>query len=288
MTQQKNISRTLVLGGGGVTGIAWMTGILSALEKNGFDVNCFDKVIGTSAGSAVAAQITSNTTLDELFKKQIDSTKQVAELTPSINYLSLILRIIPALLAKNQPEKFRQKIGKLALKTKTVAPQERERVIKERLPCHEWPTKNLCLVAVNADSGQLVCFDKNSKTSLVDAVSASCAVPGVWPAVLINQAFYIDGAMRSADNADLALGSAFVLILSPLGLAGFSMPGSSLQQEIKILEEADSKVLLISPDKHSKISIGKNPLDPSKRQQAAEAGFLQGSAEANKLINFFK
>lgn len=49
--------RALVLGGGGVAGIAWMTGLLAGLAEAGQDVTGADVIIGTSAGAAVAAQV---------------------------------------------------------------------------------------------------------------------------------------------------------------------------------------------------------------------------------------
>ena len=49
--------QALVLGGGGVAGIAWMTGLLAGLAEAGEDVTGADVVIGTSAGANVAAQL---------------------------------------------------------------------------------------------------------------------------------------------------------------------------------------------------------------------------------------
>ena len=68
-----NDSRGLVLGGGGVAGIAWETGVLFGLAEAGADVTAADVVIGTSAGSTVAAQVTSGTSLRELFDRQFTS-----------------------------------------------------------------------------------------------------------------------------------------------------------------------------------------------------------------------
>ena len=58
--------RALVLGGGGVAGIAWETGLLFGLAERGIDVLAADLVVGTSAGAAVAAQITSGEQLATL------------------------------------------------------------------------------------------------------------------------------------------------------------------------------------------------------------------------------
>jgi NTE family protein len=58
------VSRALVLGGGGVTGVAWEIGLLAGLAEAGVDLRDADLVVGTSAGASVAAQITSGTGLE--------------------------------------------------------------------------------------------------------------------------------------------------------------------------------------------------------------------------------
>ncbi|WP_043477628.1 patatin-like phospholipase family protein [Arthrobacter sp. SPG23] len=50
--------RALVLGGGGSTGNAWLIGVIAGLSGAGLDVTKADLIIGTSAGSTAAAQIT--------------------------------------------------------------------------------------------------------------------------------------------------------------------------------------------------------------------------------------
>src|SRR4051812_39556206 len=51
----------LVLGGGGSTGNAWLIGVIAGLFEAGLDVTDADLIIGTSAGSTAAAQITGAT-----------------------------------------------------------------------------------------------------------------------------------------------------------------------------------------------------------------------------------
>jgi NTE family protein len=176
----------LVLGGGGVTGIAWMTGLLKGLEEQGLKLAEFDKLVGTSADATLAAQITSGVGIDDLYQRQVNEKQQVSEITPSINLLKIILKLIPALLVKNKPVKFRQRVGRMAIKVKTVPAKLRRQVILERMPCHEWPDINLHIMAIHSTSGEGVNFTKQSIVGFVDAVAASCAVPGVWPSVLIN------------------------------------------------------------------------------------------------------
>ena len=76
---------TLVLGGGGVAGIAWMTGLLAGLADAGQDVTGVDLVIGTSAGATVAAQLGSGLSLDELFARQVEPELQARELTAEMD-----------------------------------------------------------------------------------------------------------------------------------------------------------------------------------------------------------
>ena len=280
-------SRALVLGSGGVTGIAWLTGLLFSLENSGLDINAFERIIGTSAGAAVGAQITSGTSMDELYQRQTDPNKQVAELTPTVNAAGLILKFLPALLAWRTPQKFRQRIGQMARDTQTVSAKERLEVIKARLPNHEWPSHDLSLVAIDAADGEPHCFDNSSQVSLVDAVAASCAVPGVWPVVNMKGHGYVDGGTRSKDNADYAQGAKTILILSPASGKGFSWPRSSLSQEIEILEKSGSQVLSVTPNRQSIEAIGSNSLDPKKREAAAVAGKIQGEKAAGGIITHF-
>jgi NTE family protein len=94
---------------------------------------------------------------------------------------------------------------------------QRRATVAARLPRHEWPDRPMIVVAVDAHTGELAAFDRDWGVDLVDAVTASTALPGLVPTVSINGARYIDGGVRSADNADLASGYANVLVLSPLG-----------------------------------------------------------------------
>ena len=59
--------RALVLAGGGAAGNAWELGLIAGLSDAGVDVTEADLIIGTSAGSTVAAQITSGTRPAELY-----------------------------------------------------------------------------------------------------------------------------------------------------------------------------------------------------------------------------
>ncbi len=74
----------------------------------------------------------------------------------------------------------------------------------------------MSVTAVDVYTGELREFDKDSGVPLVDAVAASCAVPGVWPPVTIGERRYMDGGVRSATNVDLAEDYSRVLLLAPM------------------------------------------------------------------------
>lgn len=78
------MTRGLVLAGGGLAGIAWETGVLLGIADAAPDVAAAvldsEVLVGTSAGSAVAAQISSGVALPELFERQLAGT--VAEIEP--------------------------------------------------------------------------------------------------------------------------------------------------------------------------------------------------------------
>jgi len=129
-------------------------------------------------------------------------------------------------------------------------------------------------------------MDRTSGVSLVDAVSASCAVPGIWPPVIIAGHRYMDGGVRSATNADLAHGYDRILILNPLG-ANANFLGASLDAEVAALEREGSQVLVIAADDASNAAIGLNPLDPEARRPSALAGRAQGREHATLVASLW-
>lgn len=262
-----------MLGGGGVAGIAWMTGVLAGLADAGKDVTDADLVVGTSAGAAVAAQIGSGLSLAELYARQTDPASRNHEIDPGIDMDAYAADLAEAIEGASSEAQIRQRIGALALAANTVPEAERRAVISARLPSHDWPSFRLKIVAVDAESGEPRVFDNDSGVSLVDAVAASCAVPGIWPPVRIGDRRYVDGGMRTMGNADLAAGFSRVVILLPLGKHSLFPAVKSFDD---VVAELTADVTVITPDDASAAAIGLNPLDPETRASAAEAGRAQG------------
>lgn len=273
----------LVLGGGGVAGIAWMTGLLHGLEERGVELGSFGTVIGTSAGAAVGAQAYGGCSLDQLFQRQVDPAHQVKELVPTVSLKRVLLKLLPALLVRKQPEKFRRKVGKMALRARTVPAQKRYRVIEQRLEGCQWPKRGLKVVVVNAKTGAAEVFDSQSGVELTDAIAASCAVPGIWPVVDVKGTPYIDGGIRSANSADYACGAQVVLVMAPMGYKPNLTPDAGLHKEVKLLRDSGARVLVLTPDNASVATIGKNPLDPETRAPSARAGYAQAAIAAAQV-----
>ena len=270
--------RALVLGGGGVAGIAWMTGLLAGLADAGQDVTAADLVIGTSAGANVAAQLGSGLPLEELFARQVDPALQSRELMAVVNWEKFAADVEPYLDGTSTPAERLRQFGRFALDADTPPEPDRIAVIESRLPSREWPLTPVRLTAVDCVSGELAVFDAASGVSLVDAVAASSAVPGIWPPVTIEGRRYMDGGIRSADNADLAAGAARVVVISPLGLDSPLPAPLPLREVLAGLKDGGAAVTLISPDEASAAAIGPNALDPATRGPAATAGRAQGQA----------
>lgn len=268
------MAKALVLGGGGVAGIAWETGVLLGLARAGVDLTDADLLVGTSAGSVVATQVATGLALDELHAAQLASHTQ--ERTVEFDVEAMIARFVELLADRPHPEELRRRIGEWALQADTVTEAERLEIIDARLPVKEWPQRGLRITSVDAGTGAFVVFDRTSGVSLVDAVAASCAVPGVWPPVTIGGRRYIDGGVRSTINADLAEGHESVVILTPFttGLAG------DVAHEADALREAGARVEVVVADERSVTAFGSNPLDPTTRAPSAEAGLAQAGVVA--------
>src|SRR5260370_6986608 len=98
----------------------------------------------------------------------------------------------------------------------TGAAGQRRAMVAARLPRPEWPDRPMIVVAVDAHTGELAAFDRDSGVDLVDAVTAGTALPGMVPTHSINGARYINGGVRSGENADLPSRFSNAPALSPL------------------------------------------------------------------------
>lgn len=277
------MGRALVLGGGGVTGVAWELGLLAGLAGHGLRLDEAELVVGTSAGSVVGAQVRSGTPLTQLYEAQLRPPREEASARLGT---AVLLRWAWAGGRGRDAARARARIGALALSARTPSEQSRRAVIAARLPSPQWPAARLLVTAVDAASGEFVVFDADSGASLVDAVGASCAVPGVWPPVTIGDRRFVDGGVRSPVNADLAAGCERVVVLAPTRAAVGPMPRLSAQ--VAALRAAGARVAVVSPDRAARTAIGRNVLDPARRAASARAGFAQADAVAAEVAGVWQ
>ena len=274
-----------MLAGGGVAGIAWEIGILrgiaDASPATADTLRESDVLVGTSAGSTVAAQLISGLSLDALFERQLEAS--TTELNPNVGVEEITELFLTAMTAPgSKPEKL-QRIGSVALSTETVSEVVRRQVIEHRLPEHDWPQRILRISAIDTATGELVTLDRNSGVNLVDAVAASCAVPGVWPPVTIGGHRYMDGGVGSTVNLELAADCDVVVALLPQGRTSPSPFGTGAVEEV---DNFPGSAFGVFADDGSLEAFGRNPLDPACRAPSARAGREQGRRVAGEVAEF--
>ena len=264
-------------------------------------------MVGTSAGATAAAQVRSGIPAAELLAAVLSPPAQSAgqnrERPPSLPMATVFERMRAIGAAATSAADLGRAMGAFGLESDSIlgpGAGQRRAVVAARLPRAEWPDRPMIVVAVDAHTGELAAFDRDSGVDLVDAVTASTALPGLVATVSINGRRYIDGGVRSSDNADLASGYANVVVLSPLGgrsrtppergagpagqFEGLRRPpGADLASQVEALRKQGSRVAVITPDADSRAAMGTNQMDPATRIPAARAGFAQGEQEATRV-----
>ena len=293
------MGRALVLAGAGAAGNAWELGLIAGLSSAGIDLTAADLVIGTSAGSTVAAQITSGTRPAELYAAILaEVPRPPAGTAPdgagrrnpsSVSYLDWSNGIIGS--AADAAD-MRRKMGAAAIEMEATDGSNGARwreIVAARLPRRDWPDQPVLIAAVDAETGDPVVFDRHSGIDLVDAVAASTS-NGFGGAYRIGGRRYINGGYRRSENADLAAGYGRVLVLSPFSGASRMPPEwrMDLATQVAELRAGGSRVETVFPDAGAGDVFNANAMDPSTRLQAARGGYDQGRVLAESLGGFWR
>ena len=300
----KNVA--LVLGGGGSAGHAWTIGVIAGLAEAGIDMTeVADLVIGTSSGATAAAQVRSGIAPAELLasilSEPVPPVGQNRPPPPVPPMATVFERMRAIGAAAISAADLQRAMGAFGLESDAtlgpVAAEQRRAMVAARLPHQQWPDRPMIVAAVNAHTGELAAFDRDSGVDLVDAVTAGTALPGMVPTHSINGTRYISGGVRSAENADLASGYANVVVFSPFGGRSGTLPPGQFEgirrfsgvghgpgeSQVEALRKQGSRVELITPDADSRAAMGMNQMDPATRIPAARAGFTQGKQEATRV-----
>jgi NTE family protein len=188
----------LILGGGGVVGVAWELGVLAALTTDaGWNPASATVIAGTSAGSmagaltalgrdlpAIAARRTAGVTLPDA---SAGPARPAATSAVSAELLDL-MRPGTATVAERA-----RAVGRMARAAQPAMDGAAYRAfIGSSLPA-EWPAGDLRLTTVDCETGETVLLDRGSGMDLIDAVAASCAVPAYFPTVQYKGRHFTDG-----------------------------------------------------------------------------------------------
>lgn len=266
---------TVVLGGGGVAGTAWMVGLAAGLRHKGIDLAQADLIVGTSAGSLAGTLITSGIDLDDLAEAPSPGTP------PSVSY-----ELNPELLADMSrlrsdtsldPAESRRRIGELATSV-TSGAEDHLAWMRWMIGNPDWPMSRFWVTALDIDSGERVTWDRASGVALLTAVASSCCVPTLIPPVLINNRLYMDGGASSPTNADLAAGARRLVVIDPIAHV---YPRGPLEREIAAV--GADRVTTIGPNAAAQTAYGTNMLDNTSWQPAYRAGVDQVGEVVDEL-----
>ncbi|MEZ5089268.1 MAG: patatin-like phospholipase family protein [Micropruina sp.] len=253
--------RALVLGGGGLTGAAWLRGVLDELPDV---VGTADRTVGTSARALLAARLLSGGSADDL-------APFVAELAGVRISAAAAARLLAAQLWPSRRHALRW-LGRAAVRPVALTQDAFVDLVARAIGSAAWPP-GLVVAAVAAVAGRPAYFTPRSGVALARAVAAGCAMPGVLPAVTIDGRPFVDGGLRSPANADLASGCRRVLILAPQGrsVRGIRRPGYQAER----LRAGGAEVVLIT-DEHPGLAA----MSPAAMDEARERGRRAGRAAA--------
>ena len=265
-------STAVVLGGGGLAGIGWTIGVLAALEEYGvLRLDSVDHVIGTSAGAAVAAAALQTGSEGVEYDKAVRKTRRNDELAPAVALADVIADVMAIHGSEDSAAVKTERLMRLSRERSGVDPSRRRAAIARRVEKDCWPGGRLDITAVRADGGRTV-FTSESGVGLVDALTASCAVPGLWPVAHIDGEDYIDGGTFSLTNAELARDADHVIVLQPMA----ELPAYATAERQQVLNRA----VVIHPSERARAGFGSDPFDPDVRGVAAVLGYEDGLAAA--------
>jgi len=294
------VTRGLVLGAGGVLGAAWSIGALCALERvTGVDVRTFDIVVGTSAGSVLAALTCAGVRPEELAQHQRGVPVEEGPLAgytydhdratggslpsrpkPGLGSHRLLMRSV------RRPWSVTPMAAMSSLlPTGTGSLWTVRSLVDAFTPEDAWsPHPNAWIVAMDYDTGRRVAFGRadSPPASLAEAVLASCAIPGWYAPVAIGGRRYVDGGTCSPASADLVIGQGLdeVVVLAPMASFEYDNPTAvparverSFRRSVsrRVVREAakvradGTRVTVLTPGRRDLEAMGANLMDPSRR-----------------------
>jgi NTE family protein len=305
----------LVLGAGGVLGAAWMTGALAGLSDRlpcaAADV---DLIVGTSAGSVLAAALRCRAPFEEMVAWQRGQATGLLRESAALAAHDGPLPPLPRWRFGSVPLAWAALITPYRVPPWVAAsawlPHGRGQhaalrslvtglqVASGGPPSSWWADGRTWIAAVDYDTGQRVLFGRDGApaASLPDAVVASCSIPGWYEPAVIGGRRYVDGGVRSMTSLDVLAGSDVqdVYVLAPMASTDPDHPlrphlrmerrlrqvlTAILVRQAKVLAARGKRVTVLTPGPRDLAAMGINLMDPRRRQDVLELSF-RTSAEA--------
>lgn len=278
----------LVLGAGGTAGEAFHRGVIRAMDDHGVDPRTAEIVVGTSAGSLVAASLRRHAPLGTraLVTEGLARQERRGILPDRSSLLDLARRP-------------RQGLNAVLLWPEFAAGRRDIGFLSEglrRSHGSDWPEAALWVVAVRRRDGRRVVFGRadGPPADLGSAVAASCAIPGYFTPVTIGGTVYVDGGVHSPTNADLLAGHDLdlVVVSSPMSVELRSVRPrldlpmrlrfhQFLRGEVWALRRGRARVVTIEPDSATLAVMGLNMMSGRHVDEVEERAY----AHARRVLS---
>ena len=248
----------IALGAGGPLGWAFHLGVLDGLrDALGVEPADAQRVVGTSAGGAIAASLLSGadtaTVLASIAEpmSEADQAEMRAAMGDRAGWRRFLRPLAPRTALRRLPRApITAAVGLLPGGVFPTFPLRRFPVDAGG----EWPS-SLWLPSVRMDTGELTVFGRDrTDVDVRDALEATSAVPGMFRPKRIDGVAHVDGAVASATHADLLAddGHDLVVVSSVMTRPGRGpikiRARHQLRQEIAALERTGTRTVVIEPD----------------------------------------
>lgn len=277
----------LVLGAGGLPAEAFHRGVLQGLlEGAGWDARSADLVVGTSAGSLVAAALRAPGSPP----RGVNAAPAPVDALPRLPRLPGLGALAAAARAP--------RTARLSVLATSLVPSGSHDTdvisdgVRQRYG-DSWPTSPAWVVAVRARDGKRAVLGRGDadepECTFADAVAASCAIPGYFRPVLLDGVPHVDGGVHSPTNADVvsSAGLDVVIVSSPMSASPTALRRPRvdasvrlffhryLARELRLLRRAGTRVLVVEPDVEALRHWSWNALDTAHVEDLEQAALAQ-------------
>jgi NTE family protein len=303
----------VVLGAGGVLGAAWTAGALVALQRRlPTPLGEADIIVGTSAGSIMAAALRCGVGVEEIVEHQrggrLLTLPHLSELDRDAGPLPSLPRLrigSPRLLARTAiaPHKVRPWVAASALVFQGRGQLNSLGVLIEAMQALDgqgdrWPGRGeTWIMAVDYHSGRRIAFGRPGapEVPLSAAVVASCSIPGWYEPKLIDGHEYVDGGVCSSTSLDLLSRADLdeVYVLAPMASYTQDNPWNpalrlervfrriitlGLSREIRKVAATGTRVTVLTPGPEDLAVLGANLMNPARRAAVLETSLRTSAA----------